>query len=684
MTDRFKARIRSALEDTNLQIALDNNSRRRREGRLLTYSSLPEDVQVMRQRAREVRAEVIANLDRYLEEFAHNASANGMIIHHASDSDEARQIVLDIAREKRARLVAKSKSMVSEEIHLNPALESAGMEVVETDLGEYIVQLRGEMPAHIITPAVHLRKEDVGRTFQQKLGLPYTEDVTAMNAAARQRMRKVFLEADIGISGVNFGVADTGTLALVSNEGNGRMVLSLPPVHIALMGIERLVPSLDDLALMLYLLPRYATGQKLSVYVSLVNGPTPRFESTGSVNGSIERHIILIDNGRRRVSHSRLAEALYCIRCGSCLNACPVFREIGGHAYVSIHGQGSVYPGPIGSVITPALFGGSEFGHLARASSLCGECNEACPVDIDLPKLLLRVRAGLDPISENRKQTTGSRSNAPAILAWGLRMYTWLAVSPWRFAAAQRLAGVLGRLAAPSEPWIHLPAFTGWGYSRDIVRPASQTFRARWKARPSRAARRSAQKGVAPSGVQEVGPAPVSSPEKPILERFSSELEALGGTCVTCRSSEVAGLILDFLNQRGITRLQVWEGEQLAEGVYETLSEAGIQLLLGTDPEITAGLTGADGAIAETGTLLLTDAPGRPITASLLPEIHLAVLPASQIHAAMPEALKLPSIRQTTLGVLISGPSRTADIEMTLTIGVHGPREVHVFCLTDL
>ena len=212
-----------------------------------------------------------------------------------------------------------------------------------------------------------------------------------MTNAARRTLRQVFLEADIGISGVNFGVAETGTLCLVTNEGNGRMVTTVPPVHIALMGIERIVPALDDLALMLSLLPRSATGQKLSVYTSLINRPRKPWDP----DGPQERHVILVDNGRRAVQASDLREILYCIRCGSCLNACPVFREIGGHAYVSVDGKGSPYPGPMGSVVSPALFGQLEYGHLARASSLCGACREACPVDIDLPKLLLRIRAGI-------------------------------------------------------------------------------------------------------------------------------------------------------------------------------------------------------------------------------------------------------------------------------------------------
>ncbi len=398
MANEFKSHIRSALEDSNLQIALDNNYERRRNGRVLSYSSLPEDLQVMRRRAHDMRAEVIANLDHYLAEFIHKAEANGITIHPAADAAEAVGIVLDIARQNGARLIAKAKSMVSEEIHLNQAIEEAGIRVVETDLGEFIVQLRGEHPAHIITPAVHLRRADVGKLFNEKLGLPYTEDVAVMTSAARKELRQVFLQADIGISGVNFGVANTGTICLVTNEGNGRMVVTLPPIHIGLMGIERIVPTLDDLALMFYLLPRSATGQKLSSYVSLLHSPSsPIQDGGGQRDGPQQRHLILLDNGRRAVQQSPLAEALYCIRCGSCLNMCPVFREIGGHAYVSIHGEGSIYPGPIGSVLSPALFGQSEYGQLARASSLCGACKETCPVDIDLPKLLFRVRAGLAP-----------------------------------------------------------------------------------------------------------------------------------------------------------------------------------------------------------------------------------------------------------------------------------------------
>ncbi len=271
--NRFRERIRVSIADQALQAALDGNARRRVQGRLNALASLP-DWRARRQRAHAVRAEVIARLDEYLQTFSAKAAKNGLIVHRAADADEAVNLVLQIAGTSAAgKLVAKSKSMVSEEIELNHALEREGARVVETDLGEYIVQLRGEKPAHIITPAVHLRRHEVGQLFQEKLGIPFTDDISVLTSAARKLLREVFLTADVGISGVNFGVAETGTLCIVTNEGNGRMVTTVPPVHIALMGMERLVPTLDDLALMLSLLPRSATAQKLTVYTQLLHSP---------------------------------------------------------------------------------------------------------------------------------------------------------------------------------------------------------------------------------------------------------------------------------------------------------------------------------------------------------------------------------------------------------------------------
>ncbi|MEJ5225322.1 MAG: lactate utilization protein B, partial [Anaerolineales bacterium] len=474
----IRDRIREKVADPALQAALDGNAEKRVRGRSAAFASLPDWPQ-RRQRAHAVRAEVIANLDSYLAQFIRKVEGNGIRVHRASDAAEAVAIVLDIvsssARQSGGALVAKSKSMVSEEIELNHALEAAGHRVVETDLGEYIIQLRGERPSHIITPAVHLRRHEVGQLFAEKLGIPYTEDIPTLTNTARRVLRQVFLTADVGISGVNFGVAETGTLTLVTNEGNGRMVTTLPPVHIALMGMERLLPTLDDLALFLSLLPRSATGQKLSVYTQLIHAP----------EDVQQKHLVIVDNGREAMRQGPLREALYCIRCGACLNACPVFREIGGHAYVGATGSIAPYPGPIGSVVSPGLLGG-EFAHLAQASTLCGACKDACPVDIDLPMLLTRVRAGQIPAQSGAPQ---QGMGLPGAVRLGLWAYARAATRPALFGAAQKAAGLGAGLVAP-QGWLKLPVFTGWGFSKDMPRPAAVPFRERWKHLEHRVAER--------------------------------------------------------------------------------------------------------------------------------------------------------------------------------------------------
>jgi L-lactate dehydrogenase complex protein LldF len=702
----FREKINLALSDPVLQSALDGNAERRRNARQQAFASLPEGLEPMRQRAHAVRAEVISHLDQYLEQFAANAQANGMVVHHAADASQAVQIVRQVISQSGGRLIAKSKTMVGEEIHINHALEADGLQVVETDLGEYIVQLRGEPPAHIITPAVHLTRQQVGRTFEEKLGLPYTDDIPTLTAAAHSVLRQTFLSADVGISGVNFGVAENGALCLLTNEGNGRMVTTLPRLHIALMGIERLVPGMDDLALLLALLPRSATGQKLTVYTTLIHGP----RRPGDVDGPQERHLVLVDNGRRRLRLSPLAESLYCIRCGACLNACPVFREIGGHAYLGAHGAYTPYPGPIGSVISAGLFGGSEFGQLARASSLCGACKEACPVDIDLPKLLLRVRAGLTapgefpPVTSAPSPTaspqapapgTPAANTAPRSLALGLRLFTWVAVSPRRYAAAQRLAGLFSRLLAPRSPWLRLPAMTGWGYSRDFPRPATRPFSsrfkqansqqlARWANGPTASSRQPAadsQHSIADGQPPAANRQPPTYNQSDLVERFAAEVVALGGTFVRCPESELAGRIAALLQSQGVSAVQAWDPGELPPGLLDRLQSAGIRASLEPDPDLSAGLTGAAAGVAETGSLLLPGGAGRPLTASLLPTLHIAVLKASDILPSLAHLFAArPDLRQTSALVLVSGPSRTADIEMALTIGVHGPSAVHIFC----
>lgn len=689
MTSLFRKHIKTALANENLQTALDGNAERRLKALDIAYTSLPEELQSMRRRAHNVREEVINNHEAYLERFITTAQGNGFIIHRARTGQDAVQIVLEITRNHSASLIAKSKSMVSEEIHLNPALEKAAIKVVETDLGEFIIQLLGVPPSHIITPAVHLRKEEVAQIFQEKLNIPYTEDISELTASARAVLRQSFLDADIGISGVNFGVVQNGSLCIVTNEGNGRMVTTLPPVHIALMGIERLVPTFDDLALMLYLLARSATGQKMTVYTGIINGP----REDGEVDGAEERHLVLVDNGRSKVRNSPLKESLYCIRCGACLNACPVFREIGGHAYVSEKGKISTYPGPIGSVVSPGLFGGADFSHLARASSLCGACKEACPVDIDLPKLLLKVRAGemnLGGAGSKGDEHRGKPQKVPWGLNLGLRLYTWLAVSPKRFSAVQRLAGTAAGVFFPGSEWMRMPAFTRWGFGRDFPKPASTPFRDRFKqkgalkgrdeAADAAAFRKSEQEAERRKTSEQIA-APLPSTTEQLVQNFALELAALNGTFTLCEENEAAVILLAILKKRYIDKVQMWDDIGFSDGMRAMLKSEGITIQSQPHPDIKAGITGAQAGVADSGTLVLASGPGRPQTSSLLPEIHIALLRKENIYKNLHQVLNLPIFREASYVSLISGPSRTADIEMTLTIGVHGPGELHVICV---
>ncbi len=455
--DTLHSRIRTALADQQLHVALDRVLSNAGAQRAQGMASLA-DAEAVRDRARLIRAHTLSRLDHYLENFADAVERAGGEVYFASHAAEACRIVLELCRARGVRRVVKSKSMLSEEIGLNPALESAQIEVFESDLGEYIVQLAGERPSDILAPALHKTREQIGKLFHEKLGIPMTDDPVQLAAAARRSLRQVFLTADLGISGVNFGVAETGTICTVTNEGNGRLTTTAPGTHIALMGMERLVPTLDDLATMLQLLARSTTGQKLSVYTNLLTGPRRPEEA----DGPQELHIILIDNGRSKVLGSRVAEILYCIRCGACLRACPVFHEIGGHAY------GSVYPGPIGSVLTPALEGMERWNDLPQASSLCGACAEVCPVRIQIPKLLLYER---DDAWRNGR--------IPFWLRAGLRIYREAVVHPrlFRFmtAAARAATRAFGTRSNGWLKWMP-PPLSGWTDYRDFPPFAPRSF----------------------------------------------------------------------------------------------------------------------------------------------------------------------------------------------------------------
>ncbi len=469
VAESFKKRVAKSVGDEALHKALRRATDRFGANRLKMLATLP-DPDEARDRARAIRRHTIANLDRYLGQFVENVERAGGVVHWAADGAEANRIIVQLAKERGVELIVKGKSMISEETGLNDALKEAGVIPQETDLAEYVVQLGDDTPSHIVVPAVHLTRHDFSHLFHQHLGTEETEDANRLASFARAALRQKYLEAGMGFTGANFGVAETGTIVIVTNEGNGRLSSSLPRYQVALMGIERLVPTMEDLGLMLQLLARSATGQKMSVYTSMFTGP----RRPGDPDGPEELHVVLLDNGRTRILESEYAEMLTCIRCGACLNACPVYKQIGGHAY------GAVYPGPMGSVLSPLFKGFDLYADLPHASSLCGACREVCPVRIDLPGLLLKLR-----------RDTVKTGHRPWWLKAGLAGFAMAARNPTLFRMGAGLAAFGSGMIA-REGWIRsLPApLNAWTGSRDFPGFASKSFQARWKERQAgRAAR---------------------------------------------------------------------------------------------------------------------------------------------------------------------------------------------------
>jgi len=455
----FRERAGQALDDRFLQEALTIATTKFITLRREAFDAFPQG-DALRDQARAIKEATLRRLDHWLEMLIDNVERRGGHVHYASGADEARRIVLDIARRTGARMAVKSKSMATEEIHLNDALEAAGVTPVETDLGEYIIQLAHERPSHIIAPAIHKTKGQVAELFRRELNRDAAPDPEVLTQIARAELRQKFLQADLGITGANFGVAETGTVVLVTNEGNGRMVTSLPRVHVAVMGVEKVIPSMTDLAVFLAILARSATGQKLSVYTSLVNGP----RRGGELEGPEEFHLVLLDNGRIRQIAGPLREALSCLRCGACLNVCPVYRQIGGHAY------GYTYPGPIGILLTAMLNGPGSVKDLAHASSLCGACADACPVRIDIPRMLIELRREVD---EQR------------IAPWPERVvfgaFARLLQRPALYRLGTRFGRLLQRPFARHGRIRRLPLFFGsWTRTRDLPPIAARTFQERW------------------------------------------------------------------------------------------------------------------------------------------------------------------------------------------------------------
>ena len=465
-SETFGENAKAALADSHLRGALKNATSLFGERRKAAAASLPnwED---LRSEARAIKDDVLSHLDRYLEEFVGNAESRGAKIHWARDAAEANSIICDLAAESNARIVVKSKSMTTEETHLNAALEAAGMQVVETDLGEYIIQLADEPPSHIIAPAIHKTRGQIAELFNAELGMPLTDDVARLTSTARATLRDRFAAADVGISGVNFAIAETGTIVIVENEGNIRLTTSLPRIHIAVMGIEKVLPRFADLDVFLKLLPRSGTGQRLTTYQSYITGT----KRQAGDEGPEELHIVLLDNGRSRMlAHPVTRQSLACIRCGACLNACPVYQQVGGHAY------GSVYPGPIGAVITPQLMGIEKSAQLPYASSLCGACREVCPVKIDIPRLLLHLRG---EITENAPPAKGRRGERYAFKIWRSTMKR-----QWLYELSARVGRIFQGLVVKNGSIGKvkgIPPLSAWTGGRDLRPIERESFRELWR-----------------------------------------------------------------------------------------------------------------------------------------------------------------------------------------------------------
>jgi L-lactate dehydrogenase complex protein LldF len=461
MPTEFQQKSHDTLANANLQLAIFTATGRLKDKRVEAVDqNLLPDYQELRTQANAVKQHAIDNLDHYLELFERNVEARGGHVVYCKDGTEVSDFILDLARQRQAHLIVKSKSMTTEEVDLNERLEHHGLESVETDLGEYILQLAHQRPYHIVAPALHMTRYDVAEIFTQRLKVPNEVVIEKQTALARSVLREKFLAADIGISGANFLVADSGAVCIIENEGNARLTTSAPKIHIAIAGIEKVIPRAQDLAVFLKLLARSATGQQLSVYTSFLSGP----RRPGEIDGPDEFYVVLLDNGRTRLLPDKnKRQSLFCIRCGACLNTCPVYRRIGGHAFPW------VYSGPIGAILTPQFMGVQQEPELPFASSLCGACGEVCPVKIDIPKILLELR------SDVKKAETRDQQNRLEKLAF--RAFAWMMTHP-RF---YEMAGQL--LRAAGVPSLQAGPLRAWTSQRDLPPLPGRSFREMWRRR---------------------------------------------------------------------------------------------------------------------------------------------------------------------------------------------------------
>lgn len=633
-----RERAQQAIRDESLGQAVRLTTDRLATGRVAALGAM-EDSVAARARARAARQQAVADLSGSIDRFQRAAEAAGVTVHRAVDAQAAVATIRALLQDANARHIVKSKSMATEEIGLRSALEEDGLEVIETDLGEWIVQLAGDPPSHLIVPAVHLNRERIRSLLSRVAGRDLGSETRALAAFARAHLRQAFLRADAGISGANLLVAETGTLVIVSNEGNVRMCTTVPRLHIAVVGMEKVVSTWADALDVLAVLPRSATGQALTTYVSLLSGP----RAAADVDGPEAMHVVLLDNGRSRLVGTPAEELLYCIRCGACLNVCPVYRTMGGHAY------GSVYGGPIGAALTAHLTEGAVGRDLPWASSLCGACREVCPVGIRLDDQLIALR-GLypreDPVSVQTRR--------------GIAGFSALASHPRRFSTSLRVARLflgrrrIQRLPGPLARWTHtrsLRPVASVSVAVPRLQPLSDTT-----APPSHPVEHSA-------------PHPTIDP----VATFMTRWEAVGGHVLQLHPAELPGKITEL----------VGSASAVADPAWVPLVEGNL-----VDPEVAeVGVVGVAAVAAETATLVLTSGEGRARRASLLPTRVLFVIPEALVYPNLRAAFgalgQLEGNHPPTAVTLVSGPSRSSDIENDQTIGVHGPGDVWALVLSD-
>jgi L-lactate dehydrogenase complex protein LldF len=672
----FDARVDDALDDAALQRVL-------RDGQDYVQAlAAPARAQPAWDAALDeiarVRTEALAHLDRYVAQFAVSVERAGGHVFVAADAAAAREHVVGLARERGVRRIVKSKSMVTEEIGLNPALEAAGAEVVETDLGEYIVQLSGERPFHILKPAIHLSVERIRALFSTVAGRDVGDDPPALTRYARDVLRGKFLAAEMGITGANFGVAATGSIVLVTNEGNGRMTTTLPRTHVVVMGVERLVPALPDLGAILTVLPRAGVGLRTTAYVTAITGP----RRSGEADGPEELHVVIVDNGRSRLLGGRYEQVLSCIRCGACLDVCPVYRKIGGHAY------DAVYSGPIGAVLSPLLEGLERHPDLPFASSLCGACTEVCSARIPLAEM----------IRELREDAVAQGLVSPAWGA-GLAAYAEVTRRPRLWRALEGLALPLLQRAPLSGPRLRgRGPLAPWTAERDLPRGEGRSFRAAWDAHEV------ADRPAAPTCAAAAAPDAGSTSVSPVPPA------AAAGSCVeptTVRldRAALAELFLERLGELGATGAVVADAAAARHGLEQLAGERGWRVVAGApalrwdaapwrwtdearDAEV--GLCEADWGVADTGSVVVCSGAQARRDTSLLPPVAAFFVPASRLVAGLGDVLRALSAVDPAAALgsalpscvsVISGPSGTSDIAATHVTGVHGPGEVLVWLL---